>query len=406
MAILACCLTLCCCTVSDPDEDSCSKPFSDVMLCYFAAFNNLATSNYMLGNLDALTNTGRGAWLPRINDRKALLMYIHTPDGYFTSSKPTPAYLLRLYADRTGRAVRDTIWSSDVETIASADALTEAVNYVVSNFDSERYGMVFSSHGTGWMPQGSYDTEPTGSEFYWDTLSKSRGRCSSFGHEWVQGKEYFIDLPEMAAALPIHLDYIVFDACLMGGIETAYELRNCADVIGFSQCEVMGSGFIYSRMADRLLRRTPADVQAVMEDVFSYYDGQSGSSRTSVVSLVDCSKVEAIAEACAPLFGKYADKIAKVDPDDVQGYFSSDYHWFYDLEDILVKSGVSDSELSGLRQALEDCMIYKAATPKILGSVTVSTHCGFSMYLPCNGSDNLDEFYRTLAWNKATGLVK
>jgi hypothetical protein len=30
---------------------------------------------------------------------------------------------------------------------------------------------------------------------------------------------------------------------------------------------------------------------------------------------------------------------------------------------------------------------------------------GFSMYLPRNGSNELDKFYRTLQWNQATGLV-
>jgi len=28
------------------------------------------------------------------------------------------------------------------------------------------------------------------------------------------------------------------------------------------------------------------------------------------------------------------------------------------------------------------------------------------MYLPCNGGPYLEEFYMTLAWNKATGLVQ
>ena len=32
--------------------------------------------------------------------------------------------------------------------------------------------------------------------------------------------------------------------------------------------------------------------------------------------------------------------------------------------------------------------------------------CGLSMYLPCNGSEYLDNFYKTLEWNKATALVK
>jgi hypothetical protein len=40
------------------------------------------------------------------------------------------------------------------------------------------------------------------------------------------------------------------------------------------------------------------------------------------------------------------------------------------------------------------------------GGFVFNTYCGLSMYLPCNGSDYLDEYYKTLAWNKATSLVR
>ena len=54
-----------------------------------------------------------------------------------------------------------------------------------------------------------------------------------------------MDVLEMVRAITIHLDYIIFDACLMGGIEVAYELRNVADKIGFSQAEILAHGFPY-----------------------------------------------------------------------------------------------------------------------------------------------------------------
>ena len=48
----------------------------------------------------------------------------------------------------------------------------------------------------------------------------------------------------------------------------------------------------------------------------------------------------------------------------------------------------------------------KAATPSILGLFDINVFSGLSMYLPCDGSANLDNFYKTLAWNAATGLVE
>ena len=83
-------------------------------------------------------------------------------------------------------------------------------------------------------------------------------------------------------------------------------------------------------------------------------------------------------------------------------------HWFYDLEDILVKAGISSAEHSSLSSALNSCILYKAATEEFLksyGGFAIDTFCGMTMYLPCNGSTLLDNKYKALAWNKATGLV-
>ncbi|MCQ2143554.1 MAG: hypothetical protein MJY56_05745, partial [Bacteroidales bacterium] len=50
------------------------------------------------------------------------------------------------------------------------------------------------------------------------------------------------------------------------------------------------------------------------------------------------------------------------------------------------------------------CVLYEAHTPVFL-SVRLNTSCGLSMYLPSMGNRTLSAHYRTLAWNKATGLV-
>jgi hypothetical protein len=100
-------------------------------------------------------------------------------------------------------------------------------------------------------------------------------------------------------------------------------------------------------------------------------------------------------------------------PSEVQPYFRSYHHWFYDLEDVFLKAGISDTEKRNLEQALGDCIVYKAATPTFYlnnygagSGFNIDIYSGFSMYLPCNGSPYLDNFYKSLAWNKATGLVQ
>ena len=93
-------------------------------------------------------------------------------------------------------------------------------------------------------------------------------------------------------------------------------------------------------------------------------------------------------------------------PDDVQGYFRFSKHWFYDLEDILVKARIPESDLEDFRNAMNGCILYKNASVKFLQDFTIKTFCGLSMYLPSDGNATLNEFYKTLSWNADTGLVR
>ena len=73
---------------------------------------------------------------------------------------------------------------------------------------SETYGLIFGSHATGWME-----------------ANQTVGRA--FGDD----NAYSINVPELAAVLQEGfgngtLDFVLFDACMMGTAEVAYELRD------------------------------------------------------------------------------------------------------------------------------------------------------------------------------------
>ncbi|MCQ2146767.1 MAG: clostripain-related cysteine peptidase, partial [Bacteroidales bacterium] len=207
-------------------------------------------------------------------------------------------------------------------------------------------------------------------------------------------------------ALPMHFEYILFDACLMGGIEVAYELKDNVDQIGFSQAEVLADGFEYKTVAEHLIGDKEADTKSICSDYFDKYDNRVGVMRSATISLIDCTKLDALASECKYLFDIYNNFINAVSPSRVQRYYRFDKHWFYDMEDILVKSNIPASELERFKTALNDCIIYKAATPSFIDSFDIKTFSGFSMYLPNNGDGFIDAFYKKLAWNKATSLVK
>ena len=122
--------------------------------------------------------------------------------------------------------------------------------------------------------------------------------------------------------------------------------------------------------------------------------------------MVDCTMVSPLAQACQEFFEKYREAIALLEGTKVQRYYRGDYHWFFDLYDIVAKAGAAEEELIVLQNALDQCVVYKAATPGFMGSFNIKTYSGLSMYLSSQGSAELDKYYRTLQWNKDTALVE
>ncbi|MBO4263172.1 MAG: hypothetical protein J5871_00650 [Bacteroidales bacterium] len=369
-------------------------PYNRVLLLYECGYNNL--SAYFKGDIQDLCD---GTYVPGPNDFQALLVFAHLSRTSIDYETPTDSHLIEIRKNKKGKVIRDTVLTISPPTIADPAVMRQILEYVGGHYKSRHYGLLVSSHGTGWMPDDSYNREPTNSDYVWGSIAPS-----SFGQERVKNKDYFINVEDLAEAIPFYLDYVLFDACLMGCAEVAYAFRDLAGTIGFSQAEVIGDGFIYQTLAERLLKEQ--DPVAAIRDVYEYYNAQSGFNQTAVVSAVNCARMQELAGCCAVLFEKYRADIAAVNPAQVQGFFTDDRHWFYDLEDILVQSGISEADAGALRQALDACVLYKAATPRICDRIPVRTNCGLSMYLPANGSEKLDAYYKTLDWNKATGLVK
>lgn len=291
--------------------------------------------------------------------------------------------------------------------------------------------MIFSSHATGYLPSGYY-TKP-GSYIYQEKEGMmyrgginrrnsqpvpyfepqhdpSLPAVKSIGQDQVgthgNYQSYEIELDDFAKALPMQMEYILFDACLMGGVEVAYELKEKCRYVGFSQTEVLAEGFDYKKITTHLIGSPTPNPMAVCEDFFNQYDVQTGVYRSATISMVDCTKMEPLAEICYNMFTKYAVDLEKLNPSKVQRYYRGDYHWFYDLTDIVAKIGATEEELQQLQEALDRCILYKASTPKFMDSFVINIYSGFSMYLPTDGSRELDKYYRTLQWNKATSLVK
>lgn len=390
-----------------------------VFIVYSMGFNNLS---YDLNeDINDLLNSD----IPSFRqDDDAILILNHSThknsNNYRTKTSPA---LYHAYKMNDGTVKRDTLKVFPEGIAATKELLSEVLNIVKEKFPAKHYGMLVSSHATGWAPEMyCYSPPDKSSSGIWKAREKDftpldkylddRPLTKSIGAHFhgSSSNMYEIDLTDFAAAIPFHLDFLVFDCCLMGGIEVAYELRDKCDKVCFSQTEILAGGMDYTTMISHIFYSDEVNIHGIAYDYYIKYAMEGSEiNRSATISVVDCTKLEPIAEiirrnrdAISVLADSYSRSL-------VQKYFRNAYAvnhgMFYDLEDIVIKSEVANSELEALSAALEDCIICKYATPTFLTSLKIAHHSGLSMYLPDPDRTILNQHYTTLAWNKATGLI-
>ena len=148
----------------------------------------------------------------------------------------------------------------------------------------------------------------------------------------------------------------------------------------------------------------------VCKDYFNQYrkDGKNAGQEFATISAVNTAHLEELAAVCRDLFEKYRENISAVNAGSIQRYYRMERHFFYDMRDIVAKSGASAEDLAALDVALGKVVIYKDHTEYFFSiPILDGTYSGLSMYLPAKGSALLDKFYKeNLDWNTATQLVK
>ena len=389
-------------------------------ILFSMGFNNL--SGALKSDIDDLVKHS----LSKDHKNCNLLVFSHHTSGGSTYSIPTSPVLTHIYKDDADNIVRDTLLVMSPNTISpSAETVRTVLEFVQENFKSDKYGMLVSSHGTGWAPENycnypdRYDNVPGSS--IWKVSEKDHGipaplmdgtpDVKSIGvHNTSKSEVIEMDITDLAEAIPMKMDYIIFDACFMGCVEVAYELREKCGMMVSSQTEILADGMDYKTMLSYLFNPAGTDLKGFCENYYQYYN--KGSEKSATISLIDCSRLEPLTLACKDIFEKYGDRIRSLITEalPIQRYYRTAYAknhgWFYDLESIMINSGATKDELDLLNTTLRYCVKYKAATEKFMGNIELKHHSGLSMYLPYENRTYLNDFYKTLKWNQDTGLVQ
>lgn len=250
---------------------------------------------------------------------------------------------------------------------------------------SNSYGLIFGSHASGWMPASA-------------TVSRAFGDDDG----------YSINIPELRDVLTNsfssgNLDFILLDACMMGSVEVAYELRNVADYCIASVMETPASGFPYQRMF-HYLSDTDVDYQRICTAFTDYYQSGWGTC-----AAIDCSRLDNLVDAVAGELQNHAADISTLDYQNIQQYGASSYRNFsFDIGDFFRQLNGGTIPAS-IQTALDQAVIAKSCIPgkySYLPEVDADRFCGIGMFFPeyTGVRSSWEDYYRTsISWYQAVG---
>lgn len=296
---------------------------------------------------------------------------------------PQGCHLL-VYSDTGDREPRLLdVGNSRVSTVCSYPAGNSADPVVFAAvFDQVRrlypapsYGLAVFSHASGWMPAGSY-AGPALRSIITDGADE-------------------MEIPAFAAAIADgSLDFILFEACHMAGIEVAWELKAKARYIVASSAELVSPGFdpVYEE-AMPLLFQPEADLEGFCRKIEANYQKRSAEYASLTLSLIATAGLDEIASV---LHGEQpcAD-------DDVQSFDRYDKGLFYDLYDGY--RNLPDDKRAALHSAIDACVIWKGATAEFMpsyGGFSIKFHSGLTTYIPSEQYPGLNRAYEQLTWHK------
>lgn len=240
---------------------------------------------------------------------------------------------------------------------------------------AESYGLVLWSHANGWL--GALN--PASSDRY-----------KAFGED----NGYHINITSLARALEGNkFDFIYFDCCLMGNIETIYEMRHLTDCIVASPTDLGVEGMPYD-LNVREFFRPKADLITAAANTFDWY---SSDGLECQMAVYDLKHLTEFTQATASIFARLEDYPAGINS--LQRYVKpGETCHSYDMENYMELIASSPEALAEWKTALEKLVVYRATTERGIGSLNIKRYCGLGSFAIRNRADIGWRGYSSLAW--------
>ena len=388
------------------DTDSVNKQTILVFYPWTGSKSNTGLLGYLQNNIDSICDG--------IIDRKGLN---NSRVLVFLSDKYNHSTLYDLQYNATTKSVdRVPLKEYEGASYASAEGIADIMNEVKTQADALNYALIVGVHGCGWTYASDWSRYP-----YYARPSVTRPRDNNFsGIQFgpdpnapltrffgsVSLAENAMDISTLAEGIResgLKMQYILFDACYMSNIETAYELKDVTNYMIASGSEIMAAGLPYRSMWSYLNSSTP-NYSSIVSTSVNFY--KNSSAPFCNLAAIDCRQVEKLAGVMKDINAEYQ-LSASVNLDSIQHLDGFRPNLFYDLEtyvDSLHPSGyLLDQFKSQLKLTIKASDHTDEAYTCIYSSESfkIKNYCGITISDPSQHSVAIKGREKT-GWWKAT----
>jgi len=244
------------------------------------------------------------------------------------ASSPTEAAMFELKFEG-GSSVRQTIKNYQDHFFTSANAITALLNDVVAIAPANRYAMVISGHGMGWLPISPASAPRSSEKKHWEyegvALTRYFGGISP---------KYQVEITTLASGIAnaeLKMEFILFDDCYMSAIEVAYDLRAVTRYLIASPSEVMAYGFPYHIIGEDLIN---SNIEGICKGFYDFYTNYVVMP-CGTIAATDCSELDRLASIMKIINQQHTFDIALADSVQTMDGYSPPI--FFDYGDYVTK---------------------------------------------------------------------
>jgi len=349
------------------------------VIVYMIADNNL--DYFSVKDLNEM-ETG---WNDSFNGN--LIVYIDRAEG----ANPAHPVVYKISHDTTDNVCSSIVTVYKEQNSTDTNVVRTVLSNIISNYPAQSYGLVLWSHGTGWYPKG------TKVQYTENTVNKMKipkPPTKSFGID--QSDE--LNINDLKKSLPMHFNFILFDACYMGSAEVLYELREKADYIISSPTEVLSSGYPYDLIVPYFFENN-INYSGIATEFFNSYSDLKGVLQTASVSVTKTAGLMELAAIVNKIM-QDTSNLHYVSSSQVQQFELTKNGYFFDLENFISESTTSTQNKEKFESALNNTILYKASTSKIFDEIEINNFSGLSVFVPDSTNSKYHDFYKQLDWFK------